>query len=49
MILKTIHMHERFFGDKYGFLAIRPVLRTVLWDVRFLNCPGNIAQLTGIE
>jgi hypothetical protein len=49
LVWRTVHKYERFFSDKIGFLAIRPVLRTVLWNVRFLNCLGNNPQLPGIK
>jgi hypothetical protein len=49
MVWRTIHKYERFLSEKNVFLVIRPVLRTVLWNVQFLNCLGNNPQLTGIE
>jgi hypothetical protein len=38
-----------FLAIRMVFLAIRLVLRTVLWNVRFLNCLGNNPQLPGIK
>jgi hypothetical protein len=49
LVRRTIHKYERFFSDKDGFLAIRPVLRTILWNVRFLNCLVEVPQLHGIQ
>jgi hypothetical protein len=49
LVRRTIHKYERFFRDKDGFLMIRPVLRTILWNVRFLNCLVEVPQLHRIQ
>jgi hypothetical protein len=49
LVWRTIHKYGRFLSDKNVFLAISPVLRTILWNVRFLNFLVEVPQLNGIQ